>query len=114
MVWLTGINPDLVECKLDSGVTIIFRRGQPPLIDTGTTDLECPSLDPADQSTLTDNYLTLGLNLYICSDQNFSIGSQNLDSGKKWILYATSGTAAKYVSHQMLVNQRLRRELVAR
>lgn len=107
--WLSEITPDQAVCKLDNGVEITVRRGHPILIDTGTANLSCVSLSPSNQSTSSDNYLTLGTNLYICSDANFSIASKNLGSGKKWIFYGSTD-----IAHQCLVNPRLKRELVAR
>jgi len=114
--WLTEITPDQAVCKLDNGVEVTVRRGHPILIDTGTVDLLCVALTPANQSTSTDNYLSLGTSLYICSDANFNIvnATKNLDSGKKWIFYETVAATAEDIAHQCLVNPRLKRELVAR
>ncbi len=114
--WLSEITPDQAVCKLDNGVEITVRRGHPILIDTGATDLSCVSSTPADQSTSTDNYLSLGTSLYICSDATFSLvnSTKNLDSGKKWIFYEAVAATAEDIAHQCLVLPRLKRELVAR
>lgn len=113
---ITENTPDCITVELDSGVDIELRRGHPPLIDTGTTDLITVGLTPADQTATTDNYLDLGTNLYICSDETFSIvnATQNLDDGKKWIIYNTNSGTAEDMAHQALVNVRLNRELIAR
>ena len=115
-VWLTTSNSDKVVCKLSNDDEITIRRGHPILIDTGTTDLVAVALTPADQSTSTDNYLSLGTNIYICSDANFSIvnSTKNLDDGKKWIFYETDAGTGEDIAHQALVDQKLIRELVAR
>ena len=108
--------PDRIRVKLDSGVDIELRRGHPPMIDTGTTDLITIGLTPSDQSTSTENYLSLGTNLYICSDESFSIvnATQNLDDGKKWIFYETVSATAEDIAHQAMVNARENRELIQR
>ena len=108
--------PDRIRVKLDSDVEIELRRGHPPMIDTGTTDLITIGLTPADQSTTTENYLSLGTNLYICSDESFSIvnATQNLDDGKKWIFYETVSATAEDIAHQAMVNARENRELIQR
>lgn len=113
---ITENTPDCVKVELDSDVEIVMRRGHPPMIDTDTTDLVTVGLTPADQSTSTDNYLSLGTSLYICSDANFSIvnATQNLDDGKKWIFYETVSATAEDIAHASLVNPRLNRELIAR
>lgn len=113
---ITENTPDCIKVELDSDVDIELRRGHPPMIDTGTTDLVTVGLTPADQSTTTDNYLSLGTSLYICSDENFSIvnATQNLDDGKKWIFYETVSATAEDIAHQALVDARLNRELVPR
>lgn len=114
--WLTTSNPDEVICKLSNDDEITIRRGHPILIDTGTTDLVAVALTPANQSTSTDNYLSLGTSMYICSDANFSIvnATKNLDDGKKWIFYETNAGIAEDIAHQALVDPNLIRELVAR
>lgn len=86
------------------------------MIDTGTTDLITIGLTPSDQSTSTENYLSLGTNLYICSDESFSIvnATQNLDDGKKWIFYETVSATAEDIAHQAMVNARENRELIQR
>ena len=108
--------PDCIRVKLDSDVDIELRRGHPPMIDTGTTDLITIGLTPADQSTTTENYLSLGTNLYICSDGSFSIvnSTKNLDDGKKWIFYETVSATAEDIAHQAMINARQTRELVQR
>lgn len=108
--------PDCIRVKLDSDVDIELRRGHPPMIDTGTTDLITIGLTPSDQSTTTENYLSLGTNLYICSDESFSIvnATKNLDDGKKWIFYETVSATAEDIAHQAMVNARQTRELVQR
>ncbi|MCK5012708.1 MAG: hypothetical protein KAS66_02725 [Candidatus Omnitrophica bacterium] len=113
---ITGNTPDCIKVELDSDVDIELRRGHPPMIDTGTTDLVTVGLTPSDQSTTTDNYLSLGTSIYICSDENFSIvnATQNLDDGKKWIFYETVSATAEDIAHQALVDARLNRELVPR
>ena len=113
---ITENTPDCIKVELDSDVDIELRRGHPPMIDTGTTDLVTVGLTPSDQSTTTDNYLSLGTSLYICSDANFSIvnATQNLDDGKKWIFYETVSATAEDIAHQALVDARLNRELVPR
>lgn len=113
---ITGNTPDCIKVELDSDVDIELRRGHPPMIDTGTTDLVTVGLTPSDQSTTTDNYLSLGTSLYICSDEQFSIvnATQNLDDGKKWIFYETVSATAEDIAHQALVDARLNRELVPR
>lgn len=113
---LTKLNPDQAIAELDSGIEITFRRGHPPLIDTGTDDLLCVTLTPADQSTSTDNYLVLATSTYICSDANFSIvnSTKNLDDGKKWIFFETVSATAEDIAHQALVDSRHNRELITR
>lgn len=113
---ITKNTPDCIKVELDSDVDIELRRGHPPMIDTGTTDLVTVGLTPANQSTTTDNYLGLGTSLYICSDEQFSIvnATQNLDDGKKWIFYETVSATAEDIAHQALVDVRLNRELVPR
>ena len=113
---ITENTPDCIKVELDSDVDIELRRGHPPMIDTGTTDLVTVGLTPSDQSTSTDNYLSLGTSLYICSDEQFSIvnATQNLDDGKKWIFYETVSATAEDIAHQALVDARLNRELVPR
>ena len=113
---ITENTPDCIKVELDSDVDIELRRGHPPMIDTGTTDLVTVGLTPADQSTSTDNYLSLGTSLYICSDEQFSIvnATQNLDDGKKWIFFESVSATAEDIAHQMLVDARLNRELVPR
>ena len=108
--------PDRIRVKLDSGVDIELRRGHPPMIDTDTTDLITIGLTPSDQSTSTENYLSLGTNLYICSDESFSIvnATQNLDDGKKWMFYETDSGVAEDIAHQAMVNARENRELIQR
>ena len=108
--------PDRIRVKLDSGVEIELRRGHPPTIDTDTTDLVTIGLTPSDQSTTTENYLSLGTNLYICSDESFSIvnATKNLDDGKKWIFYETDSGVAEDIAHQAMVNARENRELIQR
>ena len=113
---LTENTPDCVKVELDGDIDIEMRRGHPPMIDTGTTDLVTIGLSPADQSTSTDNYLVLATSTYICSDANFSIvnATKNLDDGKKWIYYETDAPTAEDQAHQMMVDSRLMREIVAR
>lgn len=115
-VQLKGVNADVVTLELSSGVDITIRRGHPILIDTESVDLLAIALTPADQSTSTDNYLVLATSLYICSDANFSIvnSTKNLDDGKKWVFYETDAGTAEDIAHQALVDQNLKRELVAR
>lgn len=110
------LNPDEIKVKLDSGVEVELRRGHPPMIDTGTTDLLCVSLTPSDQSTAAENYLVLGTNLYICSNEAFSIvnSTKNLDDGKKWIFYETVSATAEDIAHQAMVDPRQVRELTGR
>ena len=108
--------PDRIRVKLDSEVDIELRRGHPPMIDTGTTDLVTVGLTPSDQSAYSDNYLSLGTNLYICSDRVFNIvnATQNLDAGKKWIFYETDSGVAEDIAHQAMVDARENRELIQR
>ena len=108
--------PDCIRVKLDSDVDIELRRGHPPMIDTGITDLITIGLTPSDQSTSTENYLNLGTNLYICSDESFSIvnATKNLDDGKKWMFYETVSATAEDIAHQAMVEARMKRELIIR
>jgi len=107
---------DRIRVKLDSDVEIELRRGHPPMIDTGATDLITIGLTPADQSTTTENYLSLGTNLYISSDESFNIvnATKNLDDGKKWIFYETDSGVAEDIAHQAMVDARENRELIQR
>ena len=110
------INPDIVSVELDSGITIDMVRGHPPQIDTGDADLMATSISLSDQSTSTENYLSLGSNLHICSNTSFSIigGTKNLDNGKKWIYYETDATIAEDVAHQAMIDPNTKRELISR
>jgi len=110
------INSDELKVRLDSGVEVELRRGHPPMVDTGTSDLLCVTLTPADQSTTTENYLILGTNLWICSNESFSIvnATKNLDDGKKWILYETVTATAEDIAHQVMVDPSQVRELIGR
>lgn len=114
--YITKSNPDEVICELSNGVEITFRRGHPPLIDTGTDDLVCVALTPANQTTTTENYLVLATSTYICSDDIFSIvnATKNLDDGKKWIYYETVSATAEDIAHQAMVDPKFHRELIAR
>lgn len=86
------------------------------MVDTGTSDLLCVTLTPADQSTSAENYLVLATSMYICSNESFSIvnSTKNLDDGKKWIFYETVSATAEDIAHQAMVDPRQVRELVGR
>ena len=113
---LIVITPDELKVRLDSGVEVEIRRGHPPMVDTGTSDLLCVTLTPADQSTSAENYLVLATSMYICSNESFSIvnSTKNLDDGKKWIFYETVSATAEDIAHQAMVDPRQVRELVGR
>ena len=110
-VSLISVTSDEIKCKTDNAIEITVERGRIPLIDT-PVDLTCTALTPANQSTSGDNYLTLGTNLYVCSDRNFSIASNVIDSGNLWIFYAASGVQA--TAHNALVKSNLKRNIVER
>ncbi|MHC1576472.1 MAG: hypothetical protein ACXQTE_03875, partial [Methanosarcinaceae archaeon] len=110
-VHMTQLTPDVVRCKTNNSIEITLERGRVPMLET-PVDLTCSGLTPSNQSTSTDNYLTLGTNMYVASDRNFSIASNVIDSGNIWIFYdsATEQTTA----HNALVISNLKREVVER
>lgn len=110
-ITLTELTQDIVKCKTNNYVEITMGRGRVPHINS-PEDLTCGSLTPADQSTSTDNYLTLGTDLYVCSDRNFSIASDVIDAGNLCIFQ--EDTAPHTVAHDALVISNLKREVVSR
>lgn len=110
-VTLTGLTQDEVSCKTNNGIEITVERGRVPIINS-PEDLTCGSLTPADQSTSTDNYLTLGTDLYVCSDRSFSIASNVIDAGNVWIFQEATGP--QVVAHNSLVISNMKREVVER
>jgi len=110
-VHMTELTPDVVRCKTNNSIEITLERGRVPLIET-PVDLTCSALSPSDQSTSTDNYLTLGTDLYACSDHNFSIASGVIGSGNLWIFYDVS--TEQTTAHNALVKSNLKREVFER
>lgn len=108
---LSELTQDKVSCKTSNGIKISLERGRVPYIGS-PEDLTCGSLTPADQSTSTDNYLTLGTDLYVCSNRSFSIASNVIDAGNLWIFH--EDTVPQTVAHNSLVISNLKREVVLR
>ena len=111
VVSLITVTSDLIELSTDNSIKITVERGRVPMIDS-PVDLTCMALTPADQSTSGDNYLTLGTDMYVCSNRNFSIASNMIDAGKLWIFYAESNVQT--TAHNVLVKSNLKRNIVER
>lgn len=91
-MYMEVCRPDYVEVHLSTGDSVTLEAGRPPMLDVDT--LTCSSLTPGDATTDTDNYLTLGSDLYVASDQALGITSSVISgSGKKWIFHAASSVA---------------------
>ncbi len=103
------MNMDEVYVKLNSSFYVGLERGMPVFFDTGDNDLSC-SVSKTTQNTTTDNYLSLGTDMYICSNLDFDISGTNLDSGKKWVFYDFN-TDAGATAHMVMVNRNLKRYL---
>ncbi|WP_135612746.1 hypothetical protein [Methanococcoides sp. AM1] len=110
-VTLTGLTQDKVICKTSNAIEITVERGRVPMINS-SVDLTCGSLTPADQSTSTDNYLTLGTDLYVCSNRGFSIVSNVIGAGNVWIFH--EDTVPQTIAHNAIVISNLKREVVDR
>ncbi|HOO51188.1 MAG TPA: hypothetical protein PLK94_07885, partial [Alphaproteobacteria bacterium] len=110
--YLTEVNPDIVKVQTSNGIKIEVERGRVPFIATGSVTLTCTSLAPANQTTTTDNYLTLGTNMYVATDTEMSIASNVISAGNRWIFYAASGVAD--AAQNCLTISNLRRTVVER
>ena len=101
---VTQTGPEGLKLRLSRTYDIELPRGGVPYINTGADILECVTLTPSDQSTSGDNYLTLGTNLYICSNLDFSIvaASKHTGVGRKYIYY-TTGSASEIAHLSMVV-----------
>lgn len=110
-VTVLDITEDAAKVKTDNGIEITLERGRVPHIDS-PVDLTCSILSPVDQSTDTENYLTLGSDLYVCSDESFSITSNVIDAGDLWIFRATADVVT--VAENCLVVSNLKRQVVVR
>lgn len=110
-VTLTELTPDKVSCKTNNSIEITLERGRVPHINS-PEDLTCGSLTPADQTTTTDNYLSLGTGMYVCGNRSFSIASNVIDAGNLWIFQ--EDTDPQTIAHNTLMISNLKREIVER
>ncbi|WP_407356805.1 hypothetical protein [Methanolobus sp. WCC5] len=108
-VTLEEINNDFVKCRTSNGITITVERGRAPYVST-PIPLSCSSLIPSDQTTSVDNYLTLGIGLYVASDIAMSIASNTISAGNRWIFHTESDVAT--VAAGCLVKSNLHRDIV--
>lgn len=92
-IFLKTCRPDRVEVVLSSGAEVLLEAGRPPQITSDT--LTCTNISPAEQGTVTENFLVLGEGLYVASDQAMGIVSGEISgTGKKWIFHAAAEDAA--------------------
>jgi len=110
-VTLEEINNDFVKCRTSNGIVVRVERGRVPHVYTPVA-LTCNSLTPADQSTDTDNYLSLGTGLYVASDTAMAIASNAISAGNRWIFHAAADVAT--VAANCLVKSNLHRQVVRR
>jgi hypothetical protein len=108
---VTNITTDIIEIKTSNSITITMERGRVPHIST-PVPLSCTSLTPSNQSTSSDNYLTLSTGIYVASETEFSISSNTISAGNRWIFHAASDEAT--VAADCLVRSNLYRQVVRR
>ena len=109
--FIADINIDMVEARTSNGIVVRVERGRVPHIYTPVA-LTCNSLTPADQSTDTDNYLSLGTGLYVASDTAMAIASNVISAGNRWIFHTAADVAT--TAHNCLVKSNLHRQVVRR
>lgn len=110
-VTVLDVTEDVVKVKTSNDIEITIERGRVPHINS-PVDLTCSVLSPADQSTDTENYLTLGSDMYVASDQSFSVASGVIDAGDLWVFRATADVVT--VAEDCLVVSNLRRQVAVR
>lgn len=110
-VTIDEINNDVVKCRTSNGITIVMERGRIPSISSPVS-LSCTSLTPSNQSTALDNHLVLGTGIYVASETEFSISSNTISAGNRWIFHAAADVAT--VAANCLVKSNLHRQVVRR
>ncbi|WP_094226915.1 hypothetical protein [Methanolobus psychrotolerans] len=115
--WVNGTNAvttltqDKIIVRRGNDLKITMETARPPHIYCDTAVLiVSPSVD--DQTTTTDNYLTLASGVYVASNMEFSITDNYIDAGHMWIFRATSG--ASDAAHNCLVKGNVLRQVVRR
>lgn len=102
--WLTSCTPDKIEAKTSSGLTVEVERGRVPHIYSPAA-MTCTALTPADQSTSTGtNYLSLGTSMYVAGNASFSIASNVIAAGHRWIYYDAGGTQAQQGKDVLMIS----------
>ncbi len=110
-LYLKTCRPDLVEVVLSSGAGVSLGAGVVPLVSEST--MTCTTLTPDDQTTAIDNFLVLGEDLYVASDQALEITSGVISgNGKKWIFHADSDVSQE--AKNCLVDLRAKWHVVRR
>ncbi len=100
---------DTVYVKLNGKFFVGLERGMPVMFDTKSETLSC-AVSKTTQGTTTDNYLSLGTDMYICSNLDFDISGTDLGTGMKWVFYDFN-TDAQLTAHMVMVNRNLKRFL---
>ena len=100
---------DAVYLKLNANFFVGIERGMPVMFDTKAETLSC-SVTKTTQGTTTDNYLSLGTDMYICSNLDFDITGTDLGTGLKWVFYDFN-TDVQLTAHMVMVNRNLKRFL---
>ena len=111
--WLTSCTPDRIEAKTSSGVVLELERGRVPHVYSPGI-IACGTLTPSDQNTSTGiNYLSLGTKLYVAGNMSFSIATNIIDAGHRWIYFDSVGTQAQQGKDALMISN-LSRQVVER